>query len=292
MEAPSPRDLADSVQARLPRELRDIVYAYLWDAEILEALDYSRLLACRDKKCEFTEDEEGNSVCLCDTPAHVPEFARAVFVGFAFAQEAVEWLYDKYEGFTLNSPGEVLPFYTRDTFHIGLTPMGYQLRRLTLVLDLAHPRAEEYRESLDFKLSPLLRLKIRPGARLKIHVASYPTDSRDHYRELYDVAMLLEALESVAAKLTSNNIAVDIDYALPGVGVMDVSHMLGPATYAFWKHFIHTDYANVLRQAPDTGFSNPHVDGRIRYMGRIFRLASTPRGLGSVGRAIRSAKRR
>jgi len=93
MDAPTPQDLATSVSTLLPRELRDIIYAYLWKPELPASLNYTALLNSRTKDCEFTHNDDGNEICLCDTDVTlVPDFARAVFVGYDFAREAVAWL--------------------------------------------------------------------------------------------------------------------------------------------------------------------------------------------------------
>ncbi|KAF2829041.1 hypothetical protein CC86DRAFT_464752 [Ophiobolus disseminans] len=275
MATPSPHDLASSVLVRLPRELRDSVYAYLWDQDILSTLDYPSLLISRAEPCRSTTDDEGNAICLCDTPASIPPFAQAVFVGYTFATEAVTWLYDNYEGFVLGDPREVMRFFTQDVFHIGVTPMGFPLRRLTLALHLGHPSANEYKDALAFRFAPLLRVETRVGARLHVRFESRAEDSRGH-RHLFHAAMLMQALDSVVKEIKQRGIEVSMDFKHLLTGIMDVGHMLGPATYAHWVEFLRTEYAVALRRAAEDDVQLQFVDQRVRAMERVFAAGSAP----------------
>ena len=129
MDAPSPLSVANGVFTHLPQELRDIIYSYLWSPELLAQLssEYPLLLVLRNRLCEECADEEGNAICLCDAPgsanvvALVPEFARAVFVGREFAEEAVRWLYENWHGCVVRRPEEVMQWLVRDVFHVGVS---------------------------------------------------------------------------------------------------------------------------------------------------------------------------
>jgi hypothetical protein len=72
MEQHSRHELSEQVRARLPRELRDVIYGYLWDDE---QLDYPALMDCRVKRREYITDEADHEICVCDTSsAHVLVF--------------------------------------------------------------------------------------------------------------------------------------------------------------------------------------------------------------------------
>jgi hypothetical protein len=70
----------DIILGKLPRELRDQIYDYLWTEECIESMDGAISFAPR----YYFSDEAGTNVL--DLP--VPRFANATFVGVDFASEA------------------------------------------------------------------------------------------------------------------------------------------------------------------------------------------------------------
>lgn len=216
MDLASPHELADRTQSRLPRQLRDIIYAYLWDEDILTMLDNASLFDRPSDLCSSSEDDAGNTICLCDMPQRVPQFAQAVFIGYGFAYEAVEWLYHNHRGFKVMSPAHIASFYTRDIFHIGLTPMSFPLRCLTLELKF---KTRESKDSLDFKFAPILRLQHHEDAHIIVHLASFTRYNID----LGDAAHQIEVLQPILEKIQEREITVTIYFINPDVSTLDIS---------------------------------------------------------------------
>jgi hypothetical protein len=90
------------MQHRLPRELRDMIYAQLWDPEMLDE-SHERMIDAIEE--EYTEDRRCACQLLlkqdakpwvafdalkCMTHKVLPHFLRPVYVGNESAQEVVE----------------------------------------------------------------------------------------------------------------------------------------------------------------------------------------------------------
>jgi hypothetical protein len=133
--------IAELVQTRLPRELRDHVYSFLWDDDTTANLssDYQKHLQ-RSVPCLRVPDTDGNLTCKCKLPETMPAFTRSNLVGYQFAHEAVLWLYDNYESFGIAGIENLRRFLETDVFHVGLSPASVKsirLRRLALRIDPA-----------------------------------------------------------------------------------------------------------------------------------------------------------
>lgn len=144
--------------------------------------------------------------------------------------------------------------------------------------------AGNWHDGLEFNLLPLLRSELHPEAELVVNFFVRPdvvNGDNDHC--VYRLAVLLEALEPVVAKLVAKNINVKLDYFVPSVGHFDVGHMMGPATYKRWKEFLRTEYARRLRQTNSTSVHG--VGMRVHEQQVNFQDSSAIQRLGLLGSA-------
>jgi len=126
--------LADKLQTRLPAEIRDMIYSYLWDRETIIAYpDLSKVAG--GSKCL-------DDFCTCSTPHDsptLPYFVQPTFMGPAIACEIVRALYDAFHSkgkvLTIRKPGHIKTAVTKDVFHVGLDP-GQHLRSLVVRVKL------------------------------------------------------------------------------------------------------------------------------------------------------------
>ena len=76
-----------NVYNRLPRELRDQIYSYLWDDDAIRAINSIVLRPSNDNKPLLPK---------------LPIFVDAKFVGAPVTNEAIEWLYENHEDLGVN----------------------------------------------------------------------------------------------------------------------------------------------------------------------------------------------
>ncbi|CAI6333163.1 unnamed protein product [Periconia digitata] len=120
--------LIDLFYRKLPTELKDEVYSYLW-ADTISTDDYVLLV---ESKCRRR--------CEPDSSSHhtIPllEFIRVTLVGRDFAQGAVTWYYNNQDfniafEYFLELHSKVSNFLLTDIFDVGITPSSSRLRKLT-----------------------------------------------------------------------------------------------------------------------------------------------------------------
>jgi hypothetical protein len=244
----SPRVLADLVQAKLPPELRNLVYSFLWDDKVIKAMDYENLLT-QTSKCEDLLGDISNRHCYCDRQDDIPDFTRAISVGHQFAHEAIFWLYENFDGFTINAP-TMREFLETDVFHIGFSPASpllVHVRRLALHMDLdlnadSTQQTSENFSQLGDQISLLYDRPLRHCFRLEIALRIHGIYSP---RAIHSLATGLEVLAPTIATLEHVHKAkVDFYYVQQDVFKVSVSHMLGPIEEDKWIHFIHHDLAS------------------------------------------------
>jgi hypothetical protein len=116
--------IAELVQTRLPRELCDHVYSFLWDDDTTKHFgsDYQCHLLRAGEVCLQVPDGDGNLNCECKLPESMVDFTRSKFVGYQFAHEAVLWLYNNYQGFEIYGLENLHLFLETDVFHVSLSP--------------------------------------------------------------------------------------------------------------------------------------------------------------------------
>ncbi|KAF2824239.1 hypothetical protein CC86DRAFT_457065 [Ophiobolus disseminans] len=120
------RSFFQEIRTRLPRELRDMVYAHLWHDISMEHeahMIVSVKRACT-RKGGLSHTENGPE---CDCRAHLPHFVKPAFVGASIALEVVEAWYkmsqqSEYHPFVVTSVPNIERLVTVDTFAVGLNP--------------------------------------------------------------------------------------------------------------------------------------------------------------------------
>jgi hypothetical protein len=238
MDTPSPLELGSLAHARLPRELRDIIYASLWDTETLNLLDCSSQVAQRKLVCAPAHDDARNPICICDTPANIPIFTQAVFVGYSFAREAVAWLYENYTQFKVRV-GDVALFLRTDVFHVGLAPSEFQIRALGVTIAIHDNLPKDVISSLPKLLQPLNTTPVYPDFKLNITLEA---DKRGGSRECKTYALMTTtlALERSLADFEQflNFSFFTLAYSRPFYGSVDVKPMLGCIDVEKWLSFL------------------------------------------------------
>ncbi|KAF2790691.1 hypothetical protein K505DRAFT_419671 [Melanomma pulvis-pyrius CBS 109.77] len=117
--------LARHFHARLPRELRDLVYSYLWDGDAMRKMNAPLLLCQASPPFNILP---GTSI---------PHFTRPSCVGAAVSHEAVEWLYKNGTDFSVDAE-DLGTFLHLDIFGFGFTPANSRIRRLAVNVDLTN----------------------------------------------------------------------------------------------------------------------------------------------------------
>jgi CBS domain-containing protein len=136
--------IAEEVQARLPVELRNFVYRYIWDHDTI-TLQYPGL-----------QKVAGGSRSVDDgrSPLTLPHFIDPAFVGLATAREIVRALYDAYhaieEPIVVRHPEHIKTVITKDVFGVGLDP-GVHLKSLILQIKLDRYRTSRPQHQITSK---------------------------------------------------------------------------------------------------------------------------------------------
>jgi len=120
--------------------------------------------------------------------------------------------------------------------------MGFHFRRLTLNMWLDGPAAADFATALEFKFSPLGRVKSHEDAVLKMNFLTGPVQSK-HHPFFFKAATILEALIPVADNLIDKDIDLVVSYIGPDANNLDLSHMLIRTDDARWIDFISTEFA-------------------------------------------------
>jgi hypothetical protein len=199
--------IAELVQTRLPRELRDHVHSFLWDDDTTKHFgsDHQWYLLRAGEICQQTPDE------------------------------AVLWLYDNYQGFEVKGTKNLRLFLETDVFHVGLSPASAQSvrpRRLSLRVEIYKPR------DIAASFTELTNRQLRHDFALDINLQYKP-------QEVRLIARALEALEPVVRNLDdTHKVAVGVYILQDGCVRMEVKHMPGPGDYKKWCDWIAKDLAS------------------------------------------------
>jgi hypothetical protein len=172
---------AHYMATRLSRELRDEIYSYLWDDEILAGMKYPPL---SHSYCAIEKRNKYPIVCSCtwsgeDTlkKKNIPLFARSQLVGCMIAKEVVQWLYENVV-LTIGqvySDSSISGFLPGDVFEVGLVPQQCSLPGLCVKQDLTlFEKSELERERnltiMTLQLSSLVQIKKKEGFQLNYKV--------------------------------------------------------------------------------------------------------------------------
>jgi hypothetical protein len=122
------------MQVRLPVEMRNLVYHYLWDTETLEAyLDVARVAGgakCLEDRCRC--EWSHNSPVL-------PHFVKKEYMGRTAAREIVRALYEAFHfrnmPLTVRMPQHIKSAVSQDMSRVGIDP-GLHLRSLIIRIKL------------------------------------------------------------------------------------------------------------------------------------------------------------
>lgn len=109
----------------MPREVRDLIYAEVWDADTVHAIDYDKLLE------SYVRNESGQMTL----PSSTPWIVKPDVAGHTIACEALEWLYKNSLDIKIGPPDQISTFLTADVHNLGLARRDYtnKLRKLTCV---------------------------------------------------------------------------------------------------------------------------------------------------------------
>ena len=179
--------LTASVMNKLPRELRDEIYAYLLDEDIVGQIDRYRL---------HTIIFDVSYLASADVPVFLKHGLG--FVSRDFAVEVVVYLH------TRSPPPKVPldqlhPFLTLDFFdlHLSLADVSLSLRSLTVTIDLSDTRLVQRRftnsySGLRESLNCLTRTNLRADLELNVEITnsiplSNPFESSWRLWALYEV---------------------------------------------------------------------------------------------------------
>jgi hypothetical protein len=105
------------VATRLPLELRNEIYSYIWDEEVVNSLNM-----------HFGPEPGSYSITI-------PDFLDTDKVEPQYLTEAVTWLYSNYRGLGIETWEEIDDFLNTDIFGVGVMPSACELRGLTMYLE-------------------------------------------------------------------------------------------------------------------------------------------------------------
>jgi hypothetical protein len=152
------------ILAKLPRELRDHVYDYLWTEEHLESMD---------KAISFVPNYSSPDESVVSAPElPVPRFANATFVGVDFASEAAARYFRVLSGAELDYR-YVRAHIERD--HFGPMPFAVKndIRRLVMKIDeSAYPGRWIAPAALTDSMNSLLMLKDHHDISIRVYLES------------------------------------------------------------------------------------------------------------------------
>ncbi|KAF2473582.1 uncharacterized protein BDR25DRAFT_311810 [Lindgomyces ingoldianus] len=187
----SVRLLTMHMHERLPRELRDQIYSYIWSDAVIRAMNYTSLLTLTIGGVDILE------AVFTKIPTHYMHRAAAV--------EAAEWFYDHCTSIAINSPDEIKMFLETDVFGIGVVPKDRELRKLTIKIDVGSWKAPA---GIYDVFAPLLQLKKREGFQL-----SLAFHAGEHGLQVVKMMTLGQRLNAVIDRLGSGGIKnVDVNF--------------------------------------------------------------------------------
>ncbi|KAF2853554.1 hypothetical protein T440DRAFT_476800 [Plenodomus tracheiphilus IPT5] len=190
---------AEAFYTKLPIELRDMVYAYLWTDEMLLALRRDRIIYNDSTGLPFTVSREvarpnsgklilnptptslpcAGKVCNCFKWSSLPNWMRHQYVGIQVAKEVVAAYYRAMPLEQLSIPLDRLrDVLLIDHFHLGVRPVDH-IRRIKISLhdeDICHGVGWDCRridmtgmQMLKLNLSALLDVRLKSALKLSVH---------------------------------------------------------------------------------------------------------------------------
>ncbi|KAF2111994.1 hypothetical protein BDV96DRAFT_649358 [Lophiotrema nucula] len=146
------RSFTTTFLTRLPREIRDIVYGYLWDS-------YRRVSPYEKDPSKFMHPELVS-----------PDFAR----------EAVTYMYQHLDHESYAEEEDLKVEMTKDVFGIGITRLDFEVKTLSVQMYLGEEVYDKVREQLPF----LTQIRVTKASKINIKLSH-----RDSFKlqELYDI---------------------------------------------------------------------------------------------------------
>jgi hypothetical protein len=146
-------NLFHHMQERLPMELRDMIYAHLWDEDTIWKYQSAMTIPAVTRPCEQASPEWQDFTCRqlanepvaptlssCSSHAQQPFFVKPGYVGEQSAREVVEAWYraaskvnlENWSNLSLKGAESLI---CQDAFYVGLDPATV-LRKLSLKIDV------------------------------------------------------------------------------------------------------------------------------------------------------------
>jgi hypothetical protein len=202
------RLLAEDMRTKLPRELRGMIYSYVWDKDTVDGLQLPRFLSPHRRDRSLTR---------------TPVAANRHIVGEQLATEAVEWLYSNYHDITIGEPNQLPKLLAGDLFGVGLKAKDCPLPRITTVVSTTGETVTTTPSQLCDYFAPLTTSKLHRDFVLHVRVCSTNT-ALLAAQGLYHVILRLKiAMDS----LQGGNVAVRLTYEHVHVPVWDITHLVG-----------------------------------------------------------------
>lgn len=164
-----PVKLIEVILTRLPRELRDHIYSFVWDSETVQSLEYPSLYPLANVKCMGLSNPGHEAYCICskDFPYKLPPFTRPKFVGYLFAREIVQSLYATGRNIEVVHSALIDRFLHRDVFHLGVTPASVNLRELRVKISV---NERDWPRNLNAHFQPLVTARLGRNFRLLVQL--------------------------------------------------------------------------------------------------------------------------
>jgi hypothetical protein len=222
--------VAKLVQTRLPLELRESIYSYIWDDETIQKLDYSSIIT---KWRLHTCNNSTTEICLCNRE-NIPDFACEAVVGRPFAYGVVEWLYNNCKGIKLNSLADLFTFLHEDPFQVRLSPAWTRLRYLSIDIPL-RCKQDPIVTPFDTQLAPLLKLASREKFCLNFDLTVPISSVSVRLPSIAEAVELLEPTVAALRKIATSTVTVQ--YRHGRYGTVELEHMLGRNQKQEWWRF-------------------------------------------------------
>ena len=112
---------ADQIQTRLPRELRNMVWEWVWD-DVANEDKWDGMLLWNEKTTPCT-----HSPCRCEPTFdfYIPHYFQSAYVGVTTAREIVETMYRNFPCIWIaRTPEKIKDVLFHDPFHVGFNPLS------------------------------------------------------------------------------------------------------------------------------------------------------------------------
>jgi hypothetical protein len=214
---------AEEIQARLPAEMRDLVYHHLWDKATITSSPGLSMVAS-GASCI-------NNVCDCAIPHEdlvLPHFVKPDFMGKPTAREIVRALYEAFqsteEHLSIRLPEYIKSAVTKDVFRVGLNPASH-LRSLVVRIKLDRVRSlysrylpldvrvvdKRYTEKGMLKEWLKALLYIQSKARLELRIVLFQRNVR-----VAVIEEVLEVLKDTRQALQNRHVKITVDWTYRG----------------------------------------------------------------------------